>query len=65
MANLLSFNVGVEIGQGLALTAVLIALTHWRSRHGFSRHAFAANAFLMTGGFILIGFQLAGYAVNR
>src|SRR5678809_1414682 len=41
VANILSFNVGVEIGQGLALTGILIALTYWRMRSGFMRHAFA------------------------
>jgi hypothetical protein len=61
VANIVSFNVGVEIGQGLALTAILIALTYWRTRSGFMRHAFAANALVMTGGFLLIGYQLSGY----
>jgi len=61
VANIVSFNVGVEIGQGLALTAILIALTYWRTRRGFMRHAFAANAAVMTGGFLLIGYQLSGY----
>jgi len=65
MSNLLSFNVGVEIGQGLALTGVLIALTYWRARPAFARRAFAANTLLMTGGFILVGYQLTGYLVNR
>ena len=65
VANLLSFNVGVEAGQGLALTGVLIALSAWRTVPAFSRHAFAANAVLMTGGFLLVGYQLAGYWVNR
>jgi hypothetical protein len=65
MANLLSFNVGVEFGQGIALTGVLLALSYWRARPGFARHAFAANTLLMGGGFILLGFQLVGYAVNR
>jgi hypothetical protein len=60
-ANIVSFNVGVEIGQFLALTAVLIAIGYWRSRPGFLRHSFAANTVLMTGGFILMGYQLAGY----
>ena len=32
VANIVSFNVGVEIGQVLALTAVLIALSYWRTR---------------------------------
>ena len=61
--NIISFNVGVEIGQMLALTAILIALTWWRARPGFLRHAFAANTALMAGGFILIGYQLTGYFV--
>jgi hypothetical protein len=61
VANIVSFNVGVEMGQGLALMAVLIALTYWRTRPGFLRHAFLTNTLLMTGGFILTGFQLAGY----
>src|SRR5882672_976937 len=39
VANIVSFNVGVEIGQLLALTAVLIGLTYWRTRPGFLRHA--------------------------
>ncbi|PYS41860.1 MAG: hypothetical protein DMG14_05890 [Acidobacteria bacterium] len=61
VANIVSFNIGVEIGQVLALTAVLIALSYWRTRGGFLRHAFVTNTALMTGGFILVGYQLAGY----
>jgi len=61
VANIVSFNVGVEIGQVLALTGVLIALSYWRTRDGFLRHAFVTNTALMTGGFILTGYQLAGY----
>jgi len=45
----------------LALTAVLIALSYWRTRPGFLRHAFATNAVLMTVGFVLTGYQIAGY----
>ena len=61
VANILSFNVGVEIGQILALTAVLIALSYWRTRSGFLRQAFAANAAVMACGFLLVGYQLSGY----
>lgn len=64
-ANLVSFNVGVEMGQGLALMGILVALGHWRTRAGFTRYAFATNTALMAGGFILMGYQLAGFAVNR
>jgi hypothetical protein len=63
VTNIVSFNVGVEIGQMLALTAVLIGLTYWRTREGFMRYAFATNAALMAGGFLLIGYQLSGYAL--
>ena len=61
VTNIVSFNVGVEIGQVLALAAVLIALSFWRTRSGFLRHAFATNATLMTVGFVLTGYQIAGY----
>jgi hypothetical protein len=61
VTNIISFNVGVEIGQGLALTAILIALTYWRTRSGFLKHAFLTNSLLMFGGFLLIGYQLSGY----
>jgi hypothetical protein len=61
VTNILSFNVGVEIGQMLALTAVLIALSFWRTRSGFLRHAFATNTALMAVGFVLVGYQVAGY----
>jgi hypothetical protein len=63
VTNIVSFNVGVEIGQMLALTAVLIALTYWRTRAGYLRHAYATNAALMTGGFVFIGYQVTGYFI--
>ena len=63
VANIVSFNVGVEIGQCLALTAVLIALSYWRTRSGFVRHAFATNAVVMGCGFLLVGYQLSGYVL--
>jgi hypothetical protein len=61
VTNIVSFNVGVEIGQVLALTAILIAISFWRTRPGFLQHAFATNTALMAGGFMLMGYQLTGY----
>jgi hypothetical protein len=61
VVNILSFNVGVEIGQMLALAGVLIALTAWRGRQSFARYAFLTNTLLMTGGFLLTGYHVAGY----
>jgi hypothetical protein len=64
-ANIVSFNVGVEIGQGLALTGILIGLTYWRTRSGFQRHAFVTNALVMCSGFLLVGYQLSGYSLAQ
>lgn len=62
--NILAFNVGVELGQLLGLSAILIAMGFWRRSEGFVRHAYAANVIVMTCGFILVGYQLAGYTIQ-
>jgi HupE / UreJ protein len=64
IANIISFNIGVEIGQVLALTAVLILLSFWRTQSGFFRYAFITNTALMVVGFVLVGYQLTGYFVT-
>lgn len=64
LTNMLSFNVGVELGQIVALTGVLLALAYWRTREGFLRHAHVANTLLMAGGFTLMGYQIVGYFVG-
>jgi hypothetical protein len=61
VTNILSFNAGVEIGQVLALAAVLIVLSIWRTQSGFLRYALATNTALMAAGFVLVGYQIAGY----
>ena len=61
IANILSFNVGVELGQIFALTIVLIGFGYWRNRSSFQRNAFVTNAALMTSGFVLAGNQMLGY----
>lgn len=62
--NLLAFNVGVEIGQLLALSAILIVMGYWRRMAGFWRHAYTVNVAMMSAGFLLIGLQLTGYFVS-
>ncbi len=63
--NLVAFNVGVEIGQLLALSAILIAMSYWRRTGGFVRYAYAGNVALMSAGFLLMGYQLAGYFITQ
>jgi len=64
LPNLLAFNVGVEIGQLLALGAILIAMGYWRRTAGFLRHAYTANVAMMCAGFMLIGYQITGLFVS-
>jgi hypothetical protein len=61
--NLLAFNVGVEIGQLIALAMILIVMSFWRKTDGFFRHAYTANVAMMGAGFLLIGYQITGYFV--
>lgn len=61
VANIIAFNVGVEIGQLLALGMILIAMSAWRRSPSFGRYAYASNVLLMTCGFVLMGYQIVGY----
>lgn len=61
--NLLAFNVGVEIGQMMALAVILIVMGFWRRRPSFWRHAYSVNVLMMCAGFVLIGYQLTGLFV--
>ncbi len=64
-ANLIAFNVGVELGQLLALGAMLLLIGYWRRTRRFEATAYSANVIIMTAGFVLAGYQLAGFMVFR
>lgn len=59
--NLIGFNIGVEIGQFIALALVLFAITLWRKYPSFMKFSTLTNTLLMAMGFLLFGYQLAGY----
>ena len=61
--NMISFNIGVEIGQFLALALMLIAFSLWRASGRFMATAYASNVVLMCVGFALMGYQMTGYFV--
>jgi len=63
LGNLIAFNVGVELGQLMALALILTAMTQWRARPAFARQAYAANVLMMVAGFALMGLQITGYLV--
>lgn len=64
VGNILAFNVGVEVGQVLALGFIVLLLDVWRRHPGYLRHAFTTNVLLMAGGFVLFGHQMTGYLVE-
>lgn len=61
LGRILSFNVGVELGQIAALTAMLVLLAAWRRRPSFAKFSVAANTALMFIGGLLLVMQLHGY----
>jgi len=65
LANMISFNVGVELGQLIALSVMLGVILWWRKSLGFARHAVMANALILVGGFVLMDWQLAGFFTGK
>ena len=63
LGNLIAFNIGVELGQLLALALILTVMAQWRARPAFMRQAYAVNVLMMVAGFTLMGLQITGYFV--
>ncbi len=61
LMRILSFNVGVEIGQIAALTVMVALLALWRKRQSFQRFSVLANVGLVYAGGLLLLMQLHGY----
>lgn len=64
LVNLISFNVGVELGQLTALSMIVIGFSLWRRHPGFNRMAFTSNAILMSAGFTLMIYQLTAWLLS-
>ena len=60
--NIVSFNVGVELGQVSALAAMLVVIAVWRNRRSFQTFSLIANYFLIFWGGYLFLMQMHGYA---
>jgi len=61
LVRILSFNVGVELGQVEALVVMLGALALWRQTASFARFSYAANRGLVAAGVHLLFAHLHGY----
>jgi hypothetical protein len=62
---ILSFNLGVELGQIVALSGMWIFLSSWRKTASFVKFSKVANAALMFAGVLLLLMQLHGYQHTR
>ncbi len=65
LANLVAFNVGVELGQLTALTFILLLINYCRKHASFNQFSYVINTVLMSSGFMLIGLQLTGYFISQ
>ncbi len=61
LPNLLAFNVGVEIGQILALCVILIVMGYLRRSDRFPKYAVSANVIMIFLGLALVAQHIFGY----
>jgi hypothetical protein len=64
VANMIAFNIGVELGQFMALIFIVIAINFWRKRPSFQHFSTVTNTMLMSAGLMLMGLQLTGYYLS-
>jgi len=62
LMNIISFNVGIELGQIAALTVMLLVLSGWRKSARFIQFSRISNVFLVIAGFYLALMQMHGYS---
>ncbi len=65
LGRIIAFNVGVELGQILALSVMIFALSGWRRTASFVKFSKASNVLLMAAGLFLLLMQLHGYLHAR
>lgn len=61
LAKIISFNVGVELGQILALIPIVFIITRWQKYPSYAAFYKAANTYLIIAGVGLFAFQLYQY----
>ncbi len=64
ITNMLAFNIGVEIGQCLALLFILTLLGFWRRYNSYYTFSTTSNTLLMTAGMVLFGYQITAYILS-
>ena len=62
LMNIISFNVGIELGQVAALAVMLMFLAAWRKKASFRPFSLIANYTLVAAGAVLFMMQMHGYS---
>jgi len=61
LMNIISFNLGIELGQIIALSVMLLILMGWRKSASFQSFSRVSNMFLIAAGLYLFTMQMHGY----
>lgn len=61
LLKIVSFNVGVELGQILALIPIVFIITRWQKFKSYQAFYKAANSYLVLAGILLFIYQMYGY----
>lgn len=62
LLNIITFNVGIELGQVAALVVMLLLVSAWRKRDSFTPFSLMANYSLIVFGGLLFLMQMHGYS---
>lgn len=61
LAKIISFNIGVELGQVLALIPIVFVITRWQTHKSYNAFYKAVNYYLILAGIGLFIYQMYGY----
>jgi len=62
LLNIISFNIGIELGQITALALMLLLIAAWRNRHSFKAFSLIANYSLIIAGGLLFLMQMHDFS---
>ncbi|WP_445381511.1 HupE/UreJ family protein [Robiginitalea sp. IMCC43444] len=58
---IISFNLGIELGQVAALIPIVFIISHWRKQPSYTAFYKASNSYLLVAGIFLFGYQLYAF----
>lgn len=65
LAKILSFNIGVELGQVIALIPIVILISYWKRLESYKAFYTSVNTYLIIAGIALFFYQLYGYFLSN